>query len=559
MKEPVLRDKPCSRPAPPPRATAALLYWLLVASGIAALTLGPAREFADLVALAAAALMGTGLGQLLARGRLRPWLVALIVTNLAWFGFAMIAPFGWFRDQGESWGSVELAVMTFVPAVLCAYASLTERGALVAFWFPAALFMVPVLEGAGSGAASTGSVFFAASGELGDRDTWVLASILTVLFVAFLRARETRRVALWRRHAAERLSLTRPKTTLREAPLRSLAQGGFVVTTAAMALVLTAWIAPHLWQKEKLAKHPVPAPTSQALQGSSSFGQQTEGAGQGLATAGGAPCCATPEADVTRDRYKEYFPIRAHEGLSSSPAVPAGCVPCGQTGTSPPGIARGSSFGGAGSSTPTTEMEPRAPTHWGSPSSAARPPSNQELAAVPTAPRTPPSQAAPLPTFAPPPTLAVTETAMRGVAVTGTAEEVDPLLWLMTFAVSALGLELVLRPIRRLLMLRHLRSGLWLETVDQRVSNLWQLALVGLRDAGFCAVVGEQPEELASRVGVPTMEACATILERARHGVRVDAQDLELMRQGAVATYRSARRGIGWSARALSWLRWPLV
>jgi hypothetical protein len=30
---------------------------------------------------------------------------------------------------------------------------------------------------------------------------------------------------------------------------------------------------------------------------------------------------------------------------------------------------------------------------------------------------------------------------------------------------------------------------------DQRVSNLWQLALVGLRDAGFRPVLGEQPEE----------------------------------------------------------------
>jgi hypothetical protein len=112
---------------------------------------------------------------------------------------------------------------------------------------------------------------------------------------------------------------------------------------------------------------------------------------------------------------------------------------------------------------------------------------------------------------------------------------------------------------RRLLTLRHLRSPLWGETVDQRVSNLWQLALVGLRDAGFCATPGEQPEELAHRVGVPGMESCATVLERARHGVRVDAADLELMTREASSVYQTARKGVRWPARAASWLRWPLV
>ena len=41
----------------------------------------------------------------------------------------------------------------------------------------------------------------------------------------------------------------------------------------------------------------------------------------------------------------------------------------------------------------------------------------------------------------------------------------------------------LLRCYRRLLALRHLRRPFWPETVDQRVSNLWQLMLVGLRDA----------------------------------------------------------------------------
>jgi hypothetical protein len=82
---------------------------------------------------------------------------------------------------------------------------------------------------------------------------------------------------------------------------------------------------------------------------------------------------------------------------------------------------------------------------------------------------------------------------------------------------------------------------------------------VGLRDAGWRAAPGEQPQELARRVGIQGMEICATVLERARHGVRVDAGDLDAMDRAARSVYEAARRQIGWLARAASWLRWPLV
>jgi hypothetical protein len=104
-----------------------------------------------------------------------------------------------------------------------------------------------------------------------------------------------------------------------------------------------------------------------------------------------------------------------------------------------------------------------------------------------------------------------------------------------------------------------LRSSLWPEAVDQQVSNRWQLALVGLRDAGWQTVSGEQPQEFARRVAIPELAECATVLERTRHGVRIDAQDLDAMTLGARAVYRTARAGVGAIARALSWLRWPLV
>lgn len=116
-----------------------------------------------------------------------------------------------------------------------------------------------------------------------------------------------------------------------------------------------------------------------------------------------------------------------------------------------------------------------------------------------------------------------------------------------------------LRPLRRLVTVRHLRRPLWAEGVDQRVSNLWELALIGLRDVGFHPAPGEQPQALARRVGLPALATCAGVLERARHGVRVDAADLEAMRRAAEAAYAEARRRAGWAGRAAGWLRWPLA
>src|SRR5262249_40070152 len=116
-----------------------------------------------------------------------------------------------------------------------------------------------------------------------------------------------------------------------------------------------------------------------------------------------------------------------------------------------------------------------------------------------------------------------------------------------------------LRPVRRLVTLRHLRRPFWDETVDQRVSNAWQLALIGLRDAGWRAGVTEAPGELARRVKVEGLDRCAAILRRARHGVGLDASDLGEMSSAADIAYHAARTTIGGFARAIGWLRWPLT
>ncbi len=527
-------------------ATAVLLYWLLVVSGVVASTLLVPREFEQIVPLWAGAILGTGLGQIFALGRLRPWLVALILLNPLWFGLILIAPFGWIGPLRDSWSVVELGLMTFTPAVVCGYASLTERGALLAFWFPATLFMLPILEGV---APLAGGLW----PELVGHETWLLLSLLTVLFVAFLHARETRRVALWQGAAAERLSRARPALVLKKVPLRSFAQACSVATTGAVALALTAWIAPHLWQKEKLATPPtttsVDSPSSSALEGP----KNAKNVNDPRTVA--ASCC--PEAQATvrveQARFKEYFPLRAHGEAHATPP-PSTCVVCNEgstrvsTANQGPGWTAPSTAGG-----PSSRIEVDEPIL--PPNPLARPDANPARPASTSMPAP-----ASTPTFQ---GTATTHDARPGSTVlavtTGTSDERSPLGLLLVFAGSVLGLEVLLRPLRRLVALRHLRSPLWRETVDQRVSNLWQLVLVGLRDAGFYAAPGEEPEELVLRAGVPGMQSCTTVLERARHGVRVDAADLDLMTREACAAYHAARRRVGWAGRAAAWLRWPLV
>jgi hypothetical protein len=122
-----------------------------------------------------------------------------------------------------------------------------------------------------------------------------------------------------------------------------------------------------------------------------------------------------------------------------------------------------------------------------------------------------------------------------------------------------LGMHLLVRALRRKLTLRHLARPFWAETLDQRISNHWERMLIGLRDAGIHASNDEQPEALAKRVGIEGMETCATILERVRHGVRVDIDDLATMDAAAGAVYRKARQKAGLAGRAASLVRWPLA
>jgi hypothetical protein len=123
----------------------------------------------------------------------------------------------------------------------------------------------------------------------------------------------------------------------------------------------------------------------------------------------------------------------------------------------------------------------------------------------------------------------------------------------------AFGFILFTRAVRRALTLRHLAHPFWNESFDQRISNHWERMLVGLRDAGLEPSEDEQPLAFAKRIGIEGMEACATILERVRHGVRVDSEDLTNMRASAESVFRTARQRAGFIGRATAWLRPPMA
>jgi hypothetical protein len=195
--------------------------------------------------------------------------------------------------------------------------------------------------------------------------------------------------------------------------------------------------------------------------------------------------------------------------------------------------------------TPTVQPAPPSPPP---PVANTPPPAPAPVAAAPPAPASPIANHEPATTIAP--------SHPDGGLGSGI------LRWILVLVGCALTLQfvaMILRPLRRMVTLRHLRKPYWTETVDQRISNSWQLALIGLRDAGWRASSSEAPREFAARVKVDGLERCAIILERARHGLGVDADDLAEMSASADAAYASARAPLGAVARAGAAIRWPLT
>ncbi len=614
-----------------------LWYWLLVVGGLAVYTSVRIADASVTTPLWIGALTGTLIGQLLAVFDFKPWVAfAAIVSMPAW---SALLPIDFSSKQ--LW-------MSYIAAALCGYWSLGDRGSLAAFWYPAMLWMLTILD------------HTSASG-MPDRSGIALLGALAVAFLAFLRVRESRRIALWRTTGAAPVAPPASIDVLEEPPGRPVARGAWSIAVTAVAFGVTAWLAPKLWHTESFA-----GPTVTVV------GDDDP--------ATGMPCCPRHWEDTTtRSRVEEFLDLgRGHDALDDEPVL-QGCrvcpqrvaapdsytaggvwgdtaivpgpydVPVGYYDSAPRGYANdgtGVTAGGGGdgaavdvatsddstsrgrsrddrqgpathsnnSATRDDRQGPAASAEYSmrheakdaspnvgrvqaveAPAQPAPPPQQPEPAQIeqpapppppppqddpPPAPQAaPPPPPPPAPVEAPPPAPAPTlppktDAPHAGDASPPAVSSTAPppraaldgaptvLTWLELILGAALASQLLLlamRPLRRAITLRHLRSPLWDETVDQRVSNAWQLALIGLRDAGLRTGHAEAPGELARRAKVEGLERCATILERARHGVGIDAGDLTNMTASADTAYHAARRRVGVVGRALGWLRWPLT
>jgi hypothetical protein len=588
------------RPRGTHTAAAALIYWLMVMCGLAGLSMLRASTPREFVPLWVGSVAGVALGQLIGWMRLRVWLIA--VMSICVLAASPIVLALLYATVGAFNLSLDASLIAFVPAAVCGYLSLSERAGLVAFWYPAMLWMVVILDRPGTGA-------FDAQKAL------PLVAGLGVLFVAFLRSRETRRTAIWSTYATKRLAEPISRTVLRASPLRAASQHLWSGLVGAGALVLAAWIAPHLWQKQ-VDEHPSRALASQSAERVAAM----------AADPSGEHCCTADDlAEERRERVKEYLPLkhgRETEGPLPPPRPP--CTHC-QSGKRPR-VACGGAKGGdvAGTSTTAHGKDSRSTDNWagdvtpgdyGTPGNGGGgypnggyasagngtptygnggyganayvpepPPPDPipEVAPLPPVPPLPlppkpahgsaPAKVGSAPTAAPPPTDAYGSPPVAPVASTSPPSPAVVVLapqpaappagapWRSALAlcIGGFALHLALRAARRQLTLRHLARPFWKESLDQRVSNQWQRMLIGLRDAGIHPRSDEQPQALAKRVGIEGMSTCATILERVRHGLRVDAADLEAMDAAAAAVYRAARADAGAVARAAALVRSPL-
>lgn len=568
------------------------VYWALLAFGVTMYTAIRSDALETLAPVWIGTLVGTLLGQVLGLRSARSWFVLIIVI-----GGGIL----WIPQLPETLG-YRAVWMAYVPAALCGYWVLGDRSSLIAFWFPAVIWMLSILDGTGPNAVP-------------DATGMILLGALALLFVVFLRVREERRIALWKTVAHAPLAQVKPIVTLHEGSAGKLPRIAWIIAMSALGFAATMWIAPKLWQAQTFD------------------GGHFQVAAQHH-TLRGLPCCPRHAvAPATRARLKEYFDLgRGHEAIGPA-GEELGCRVCtGSTVAEAATIDLPADYTAAdyarygGDPTPYGGYAPQFNAHAAyepagstgyseTPVASADYPSQvghpvlpapepridvpgeatvtPHVAPVPPpAPVVQPPAPAPIaptppPVVQPPPTPAVAPPAPRELPPSPpraapsndpppevTADEAAPEVRVPSQAASTvlhwaaillgtllLGqvIALVLRPVRRAIALRHLERPFWDETVDQRVSNAWQLALIGLRDGGWRTSGHESPAALAKRVDLPGMEKCATILERTRHGIGIDHDDLADMTASAVTVYRGARARTTAFARTVSWLRWPLA
>ena len=581
-----------------------VVYWAMLVFGMMLYTALRIDALAALQPIWIGAIGGTVLGQVLAVQRIRMWLAILVIVSCG----IMLLPQ---LPEGIHGSNLWLA---YVPAALCGYWSLGDRTSLAAFWFPSVIWMLSILDGTSANAMpdGTGLVLFAGLAAL-----FVLyLRVREERRVALWRTVAPTPLAVTRPPI---LLKERPGPQLARVGWAMLVSALGFAATAWLAPRLwqpESFDGGHV----PIASHDHHAglpccPRRDIAPVTRARVKEYFDVGRGHDELGAAQRpgidCHVCRGSGTSESGADYGAIvdemyRAGDGALAIDEVPAfvGTSPSGGTITT--GMQAGDDGTAIASATPpsTTDRWAHAPDLGAQPAEpyvppayAPDPPAQPTITPTPppvpvehspvpvpaeTPPPLPPPQhdpppIVPAPAGPPPPPIATAHdepSPTAGVAPAPTEQDAPPpprppstigplvLHWAAVLVAAALLFQLAalaLRPLRRFVTLRHLRRPFWDETVDQRVSNSWQLALVGLRDAGWRTSAAEPPGELARRVNIDGVERCATILERTRHGIGIDRDDLAEMTSAADVAYRTARARLGRVARLVAWIRWPLA
>lgn len=112
---------------------------------------------------------------------------------------------------------------------------------------------------------------------------------------------------------------------------------------------------------------------------------------------------------------------------------------------------------------------------------------------------------------------------------------------LTTLLLAILGLMIGYRPVKRLLVVRHLKEPFWAVSPTRRIDQGWRLVEIALGDAGVHPHPGEDAAGLARRAGpvlaqlspveVHGLEDAAEVADRVRFGLGVGADDLDVMQR----------------------------
>jgi hypothetical protein len=585
------------------------VYWALLAFGITMYTGIRSDSLEMLAPVWLGTFVGTVVGQVLALRNARGWFLLLVTV-----GGGML----WIPQLPDSM-PVDPVWMAYVPATLCAYWALGDRTSLLAFWFPAMIWMLSILDGTSPNA-------------MPDSTGLVLLGTLVLLFVVYLRVREERRIALWRTVAPSPLAVVKPPVLLHEGADGKLPRIAWTVVMSALGFAATMWLAPRMWKAETFdgghfesasreiqmgvpccPRHAIAPATRGRLKEYFNLGRSHQKIGEPdhevgcrvCPSRGGASGVDAPEIKIQREPIAGYYTGGDYEPTFHDPAYVGGTrdgvVVAGTDGTpyvapapyvpSPPTrfpmqgeppmtrpqlpaprVEPAPHVAPPPHVTPPPRVVPPPPPHVAPPPRVAPAP---HVAPVPPPPPPPPPVVAatpPSPVVVPtPPSPAIAPSKLDAPELAGEqppairAPSHNPGV-VLRWAAILLGtlllgqlIALVLRPVRRAIALRHLERPFWDETVDQRVSNAWQLVLIGLRDGGWRTTAYESPVALAKRVDLPGLDRCATILERARHGIGIDHDDLAEMTTSAAGVYRAARTHATPFARTVAWLRWPLA